>query len=109
MCSHSKTSLYTQNDLKTLLNEYITEKNLVNVHQRAYINVSTDPALHALLTSKKDDGILEFMKREEVIGKVIEKMQAWYEIVPVGGESIVKYVVFSSVFSRPHFGAGKAN
>jgi translation initiation factor 2D len=64
------------------------------MYQRQYINVGSDALLHDLLQPKKGEEDLEFMKREEMIGRLIDKMQAWYEIVPAAGEAIVKYCFY---------------
>ena len=69
----------------------------MNSHNQAYINL--DNLLVACLSAKstakskgKDadpDPPLEFMKREDLTKKVLEKMQSWYE-VQAGQRDIVR-------------------
>lgn len=42
--------------------------------------------LSAILSSKGDPNVLEFLKREEVTKRVVEKMQAWHRIDSDGTE-----------------------
>ena len=86
----SPDALYTMQDIKTLLNSYIASQNLVNPNVQAYINI--DPLLSECINAegqqkKKRNSMSEepnllgdYMKREELLKKVVEKMQDWYEI-----------------------------
>ena len=86
----SPDALYTMQDIRTLLNSYITSQNLVNPNVQAYINI--DPLLSECINAegqqkKKRNSMSEepnllgdYMKRDELLKKVIEKMQDWYEI-----------------------------
>lgn len=77
-------------DIRTLLNSYIASKNLVNPNVQAYINI--DPLLSECINAegrrkKKQSSVSEeqnllsdYMKRDELLKKVVEKMQDWYEI-----------------------------
>jgi translation initiation factor 2D len=91
----STTALYTQVEVRALLNEYITSKQLLNSRDKAYVNISTDQALLETLSdgkSKEKDRLQEvaFMKRDELLTRLLEKMQAWYEIRGEGKETVVK-------------------
>ncbi|KAI0946076.1 hypothetical protein AcV7_010146 [Taiwanofungus camphoratus] len=81
--------LYTLPDLKTLLNAYISSKNLVNAQEQQYINVGEDAALLAAIANKHEDGV-EFLKREEVLGRLHGHMQSWYEIRAEGRDVVRK-------------------
>jgi translation initiation factor 2D len=93
-------------EIKSLLNSYIASKNLVNPNVQAYINL--DPLLSEFINAegqqkKKRNSMLEepnllkeYMKREELLKKVVENMQDWYEITREGGEVSQKYVVSSN-------------
>ena len=83
--------LYTLTDLKTILNVYISSKNLVNAQEQAYINVVQDDALHSAVTSKNELNV-EFLKREEVLTRLKDHMQSWYEIRVEGKDVVRKYV-----------------
>jgi translation initiation factor 2D len=83
-------------EIKTVLNSYISSENLVNQNDRAYINL--DDLLSECIYAKRpqkskkqgkgddDDSnsLDEFMKREELTKKVTAKMQDWYEITRDG-------------------------
>ncbi|KAF5391975.1 hypothetical protein D9757_003244 [Collybiopsis confluens] len=93
--------LYTTHQVRTLLNTYITAKQLVNPHEQAYINL--DEVLVGCISlssgsgggkkskSKIKDkeqaegpppsvGTTMFMKRDELTKEIVESMQPWYEI-----------------------------
>ncbi|KZT69432.1 hypothetical protein DAEQUDRAFT_726734 [Daedalea quercina L-15889] len=89
IASEKETSeLYTLSDLKTILNTYISGKNLINAQEQAYVNVSQDEALLAAVTSKNELGV-EFLKREEVLARLRDHMQSWYEI-RVEGKDVLR-------------------
>ena len=80
--------MYTLAEIKTLLNEYIVSHNLVNPNDRSYINV--DELLLFTLSSKTNPEPLEFLKRDELTHRLVDKMQAWYEISVEGKEPVIK-------------------
>ena len=59
----------------------------MNPNDRAYINI--DAALLSALKSKNSTEEIEFMKRDDLTKKLVEKMQAWYSI-GVGEERVTK-------------------
>ncbi|KAG5636629.1 hypothetical protein H0H81_007370 [Sphagnurus paluster] len=80
---------YSLAEIKALLNSYIATNSLVNPRVQAYINL--DEALINCITSKskgkakgkdaaQEQVPIEFMKREELIKAVVERMQNWYEV-----------------------------
>ncbi|OAX35496.1 hypothetical protein K503DRAFT_696918 [Rhizopogon vinicolor AM-OR11-026] len=74
-------ALYTHIDIKAALNKYVADHQLVNTHDQSYINVAADELLRVTLSGKSENmGTTEFLKREEVIERLSEKMQNWYEI-----------------------------
>jgi translation initiation factor 2D len=93
----SPTAFYSPTEVRDLINTYITSKSLVNAHNQAYINL--DQALVICLSAKsagksKDKGTesepsgMEFVKREELTKKILEKMQPWHEIRPGQGDIV---------------------
>ena len=74
------------------MNEYITAKALVNAHQQAFINVGADALLSGLVAPKGGDAP-EFMKREELVGSVLAKMQAWHRVEAEGRDPVLKCVL----------------
>jgi translation initiation factor 2D len=65
---------------------HISANNLVNARDQAYVNVAADNVLATVLGA----GGSEFMKREELIRRVLEKMQAWHEIRIEGKDPLLK-------------------
>jgi translation initiation factor 2D len=88
---YSVSALYTLSEIRTILNNYITAQDLVNKNEQQYINL--DNVLSAVMTSKVNEPA-EFMKRDELMRKLVEKMQHWYEVQVEGKESMVKYELF---------------
>ncbi|KDQ54587.1 hypothetical protein JAAARDRAFT_182095 [Jaapia argillacea MUCL 33604] len=95
------TALYELTDVRALLNSYVSGKDLVNQHQQQFINVSDDPVLSRVVTSKsssskgkgkQEDPIVdtEFMKREDIVKKLSERMQPWYELRVGGKDGVPK-------------------
>ncbi|OBZ74898.1 Translation machinery-associated protein 64 [Grifola frondosa] len=80
--------LYTLSDIKATFNAYVATKNLINARDQQYINVGNDPALLAAATNKNEDAP-EFLKREDVLGRLRDHMQSWYEI-RVEGQDVIR-------------------
>ena len=114
----SKSGLYTLNEVKAILNAYITSNQLMNARDQAYVNLNE--ALLVCISSKsgkkagKDASSpeaidttvgSEFMKREELLKRVMEQMQSWHEIRVEGQDIVTKYVPFSSFPPCMLFGA----
>ncbi|PFH50351.1 hypothetical protein AMATHDRAFT_61154 [Amanita thiersii Skay4041] len=91
---------YTLEEVKKQLNSYISSQNLVNPQDQAYINL--DLLLMACVTAKdrtrtknkdQEDQELplgEFIKREDLVKRVVKRMQEWYEIQVPGRDVIRK-------------------
>jgi translation initiation factor 2D len=74
--------------LKAILNAYVSDKQLVNPRDQSYINVGTDNVLVTSLSISD-----EFMKRDEVLKRLVEKMQPWHEVKLDGKEAVLRYVL----------------
>ncbi|KAI6038681.1 hypothetical protein EDC04DRAFT_3018170 [Pisolithus marmoratus] len=84
-------TLYTYADLKVAVIKYVTTRQLVNAHDQAYINVGQDEVLLSTVARKNESGdSLEFLKREEVVQRLLEKMQNWYKIRAEGQEPLLR-------------------
>ncbi|KIK64969.1 hypothetical protein GYMLUDRAFT_56467 [Collybiopsis luxurians FD-317 M1] len=109
----SPSELYTSNQLRSLLNAYIAAKQLVNPHDQAYINLD-ELLAECVSSSKGDGGgkssgksgggasggrkvksksdgkemekrsNVEFMKRDELLKGIVDKMQPWRTEEEVG-------------------------
>ncbi|KAF7980439.1 hypothetical protein HWV62_38284 [Athelia sp. TMB] len=84
----STSTLYTMPELKGLINGYIASHNLVNPNDQAYINI--DALLRSTIASKNSTEELEFMKRDELTRRLVDKLQPWHEINIEGKEPITK-------------------
>ena len=112
----SPTALYTLPEIKSLLNAYITTHSLVNPREQAYINIDA-PLLSCISSNSKGKskgkgnaveqeawaGAMEFVKRDELTAKVVEKMQSWHEVRVEGGDPVLKCVSFSYLFDFGSF------
>ncbi|EED83598.1 hypothetical eukaryotic translation initiation factor eIF1/SUI1 [Postia placenta Mad-698-R] len=81
-------NLYTIADLKAAFDAYVAEKNLVNAQERQFVNVGEDAALAHAVARKNEE--VEFMRREEVLARLREHMQSWYEIQVEGKDAVRK-------------------
>jgi translation initiation factor 2D len=95
----STTTLYSLAEVKELVKSYITSKSLTNPHNQAYINLDQTLVLCLLTKSagkSKDKGTeskspdLEFIKKDELTKKILEKMQSWYEVRVGHGDPVRK-------------------
>jgi len=95
----SKSTLYSITEIRDLLNSYITTHNLVNLRDPAYINL--DDLLYSCASAKTEGKAKnkdvepepttsKFMKRDELIRNVLEKMQSWHEIRVEGKDPVTK-------------------
>ncbi|RDX44971.1 eukaryotic translation initiation factor SUI1 family protein [Lentinus brumalis] len=80
--------MYTIADIKTILNDYVTARGLINANDPQYINVGSDQPL-AIAVSVKGEDTPDFMKRDEVLKRVRAHMQTWHEI-RVEGRDVVR-------------------
>ncbi|KAJ7260911.1 eukaryotic translation initiation factor SUI1 family protein [Mycena haematopus] len=90
-------TLYELSEVRTMLNEYITSKALVNPREQAYINLDTVLSAAIATKVKKAKGTetapavaVEFMKRDELSRAILEQMQSWYEVAAPGRDPVVK-------------------
>lgn len=78
------------------MNKYITTRQLTNPRDQTYVNVGTDEVLLATVCAKGEaPESVEFLKREDVIRRLSEKMQSWYGIHAEGKDPVLKYVTSS--------------
>ena len=77
---NSSSALYTVQEVKAVLSSHIQAKNLVNAHKQQFINVRSDDVLSIVLASKNEPVVPEFMKREDLAKRIVEKMQPWHRI-----------------------------
>ena len=85
-------------EIRDLLSSYITAHNLINPREPAYINL--DDLLYSCVSAKTEGKAknkdvepepIKFMKRDELIKSVLEKMQGWHEIRVEKKDPIIKY------------------
>lgn len=96
----SPSARYILQEIKTILNSYVTDKGLVNAIESQYINI--DGLLLSTLTSSKSNETLEFVKRDELIKRLTDRMQNWYEIQVEGKEPVLKYVALEKQTLNAH-------
>ncbi|KIJ18160.1 hypothetical protein PAXINDRAFT_167424 [Paxillus involutus ATCC 200175] len=84
-------AFYTYSDLKTAVNTYVAAHQLINARDQSYVNVGMDQVLLTTISAKGEapEG-LEFLKREEVVRRLSDKMQSWYEVRVEGRDPLLK-------------------
>ena len=98
--SISTKTLYSLAEIKALLSSYTNSNSLMSPANQAYVNL--DGRLVTCLSAKPSgksktistepepsSGPSGTVKREELIKKVLDKMQSWYE-VNAGQEEVVR-------------------
>ncbi|KAF6749553.1 eukaryotic translation initiation factor SUI1 family protein [Ephemerocybe angulata] len=95
----SPSSLYTPTEIRSLIFDYVVANDLVNKGDKSYVNLNSllRPCLEVKSGGKSkgkepqsDPGLADFIKRDELIKKVMAKMQNWYEIQPPGKDPVQK-------------------
>ncbi|KAG2107739.1 uncharacterized protein F5147DRAFT_696927 [Suillus discolor] len=81
---------YTYADIKTVLDKYVADRQLVNAHDQSYINVGADELLQTTLCKSDNPTNMEFFKREQLIERLSDKMQSWYKICAEGKDPVLK-------------------
>ena len=90
---YSSSALYTYSDLKSTVNKYVDARQLTNPRDRTYVNVGTDEVLLSAVCAKGEaPESVEFLKREDIVRRLSEKMQSWYEVQAEGKDPVLKYV-----------------
>ncbi|PBL00217.1 eukaryotic translation initiation factor SUI1 family protein [Armillaria gallica] len=94
----STSDLYSIPEIRALLNNYITSKDIVNQRDPAYINL--DDLLRSCVVAKPSSSKKgkepepprshDFMRRDDLYNKVLERMQNWYEVRAEGKDPVVK-------------------
>lgn len=87
--------LFTQVEIRSIVNGYVKAKQLLNPKDQAYVNVTEDSILLNALSDlkaseRKQLQEVEFLRRNEVADKIIKNMQPWYEISGEGKDSVLK-------------------
>ena len=92
---YSSSALYSYSDLKSTVNKYVDARQLTNPRDRTYVNVGTDEVLLSTVCAKGEaPESVEFLKREDIVRRLSEKMQSWYEVQGEGKDPVLKYVAF---------------
>jgi len=86
---------FTQVEIRSIINEYVTAKQILNPKDQAYVNVTEDSVLFDALSDLKASERKQlqetgFLRRNEVVDKIIDNMQPWYEIAGEGKDPVVK-------------------
>lgn len=81
-------ALYSLPEIKAILNAYIAAKSLVNAHHQQFINI--DDKLHSIFSGKTAGDVPEFLKREDVLKRLVEKMQPWHRVEIEGKDPVTK-------------------
>ncbi|KAG9217736.1 hypothetical protein CCMSSC00406_0003575 [Pleurotus cornucopiae] len=85
-CGKNTSALYTAPEIRAIINQYVQDKQLVNLREQQYINI--DETLQKAMQGSDPD--TQFLKRDDLVRFVIGKMQSWHEITPDGKDPILK-------------------
>ncbi|KDQ23800.1 hypothetical protein PLEOSDRAFT_1079102 [Pleurotus ostreatus PC15] len=85
-CGKNTSALYTAPEIRAIINQYVQDKQLVNLREQQYINI--DETLQKAMQGCDPD--TQFLKRDDLVRFVIGKMQSWHEITPDGKDPILK-------------------
>ena len=88
-CSSPK-DLYSSADLRTIINEYTASHSLVNARDQRYIH--PDELLLSVLVPPRSDETLQYLKRDEAVNRLSERMQDWHEVIVDGKDPVIRYV-----------------
>jgi translation initiation factor 2D len=99
-CS-SPSSLYTPTEVRSLIFDYVAQQGLINKADKSYIDL--DELLRSPLEVKAGKGkqpqaIGDFIKRDELVKRIMAKMQNWYEVQPPGKDPVQKSVFRTYAF-----------
>ncbi|KAG1774733.1 hypothetical protein EV702DRAFT_1280422 [Suillus placidus] len=81
---------YTYTEIKTVVDKYVTDRQLVNAHDQSYINVGADELLQTTICKSDNPANMEFFKREQLIERLSDKMQSWYKICAEDRDPVLK-------------------
>lgn len=85
---YSTKDLYATEDLRTIVNQYITQHSLINPNDQQYITL--DETLSQIV--HLEEGPKNFAKRSDIFKSLTKGMEAWHEITADGKDPIVRYV-----------------
>lgn len=96
--------LFTQVEIRSIVNGYVTAKQLLNPQDQAYVDVTENSILLDALSDLKASERKHLqgtgsLRRNEVADKIVENMQPWFEITGEGREPVVKRVQVDFSFS----------
>lgn len=81
----STKEFYAIEELRTIVNEYITQHTLVNQNDQRYINL--DETLRGVIPVSAE-GPAQFLKRADIVKHLCEGMDPWHEITVDGKEPV---------------------
>lgn len=81
------------------MNKYVAARQLTNARDQSYVDVGSDEVLLSTVCAKGEaPECIEFLKREDIVRRLSEKMQNWYEIQAEGKDPVLKYVTSDRVW-----------
>lgn len=86
---------FTQVEIRSIVNGYVATKQLLNPQDQAYVNVTEDSTLFDALSDlraseRKQLQEAGFLRRNQVVDKIVGNMQPWFEISGEGREPVVR-------------------
>jgi len=84
----SPKDLYSAADLRTLINDYATSRSLANECEQQYIH--PDELLLSVLAAPKSNETIQYIKRDEAVKRLSDRMQNWHEVVVDGKDPVIR-------------------
>lgn len=94
----SPEELFTEEEVKTIINQYLTSKCLFKPDDPKFVNVAQDRLLLDTVLNGKEGGragLLEkkFMNTNEVINRIINSTKSWYKVSTGDKQPIIRLVL----------------
>ncbi|KAF8491966.1 hypothetical protein JB92DRAFT_2752438 [Gautieria morchelliformis] len=80
--------LYSLIDLRTIINEYAASHSLANAREQQYIH--PDELLLSVLVAPKSGETVPYIKRDEAVKRLYERMQNWHEVAIDGEDPVIR-------------------
>ena len=84
----SPKDLYLLTDLRKIIDEYTASRSLANTREQQYIH--PDELLLSMLVAPKSGETIQYLKRDEAVKRVSERMQSWHEVVVDGKDPVIR-------------------
>lgn len=86
LCSSKE--LYSAGELRNLINDYVEKHSLANPREQQYIH--PDELLLSVLSVPKANETIQYLKRDEAMKRLTDRMQTWHEVKVDGKDPVIR-------------------